>query len=140
VNNFEKIAKLMEKRKDLIQAMADIEVELADLHRTEGLPYTSLGNKVQPRIAEVKARQHQEGRAEAAKLGITYHELRTQRTAEKLGLTVEQLAKFRLEQQSKATKAGMSLTEWRQGEADRLNTSFNNVEKELASAWKAKKR
>jgi hypothetical protein len=135
-DNFAKIAELMSERKRLAQELTDIEVELYSLHRLEGLPYVSVGGKVQPRVAKVKARQHAEGRAEAAKLGVPYSELRSRKTAKRLGLgTVEQLQKFRLEQQAAATKAGLSLTAWRQGEADRLNTSFNNVEKELASAW-----
>jgi hypothetical protein len=131
----------MSERKRLAQELADIEVELYSLHRLEGLPYVSVGGKVQPRVAAVKARQHAEGRAEAAKLGVPYSELRSRKTAKKLGLSsANELELFRLELKKAAAKSGLSLTDWKQSEADRLQVSFNNVEKELASAWKAKKR
>jgi hypothetical protein len=140
-DNFAKIAELMSERKRLAQELADIEVELYSLHRLEGLPYVSVGGKVQPRVAKVKARQHAEGRAEAAKLGVPYSELRSRKTAKKLGLSsANELELFRLELKKAAAKSGLSLTDWKQSEADRLQVSFNNVEKELASAWKAKKR
>jgi hypothetical protein len=140
-DNFAKIAELMSERKRLAQELADIEVELYSLHRLEGLPYVSVGGKVQPRVAAVKARQHAEGRAEAAKLGVPYSELRSRKTAKKLGLSsANELELFRLELKKAAAKSGLSLTDWKQSEADRLQVSFNNVEKELASAWKAKKR
>jgi hypothetical protein len=140
-DNFQAIASLMSERKRLTQELADIEVKLYSLHRLEGLRYVSLGNKVQPRVSAVKAEQHAQGRAEAQLAGLTYDEYRKRKTAKRLGLgTVEQLAKFRLEQQSKATKAGMSLTAWRQGEAERLGVSFNNVELEMAKAGKWNKR
>jgi hypothetical protein len=140
-DNFAEIAELMAERKRLTQELADIEVELYSLHRLEGLPYVSVGGKVQPRVAKAKARQHAEGRAEAAKLGVPYSELRSRKTAKKLGLSsANELELFRLELKKAAAKSGLSLTDWKQSEADRLQVSFNNVEKELASAWKAKKR
>jgi hypothetical protein len=140
-DNFQAIASLMSERKRLTQELTDIEVELYSLHRLEGLPYVSVGGKVQPRVAAVKARQHAEGRAEAAKLGVPYSELRSRKTAKKLGLSsANELELFRLELKKAAAKSGLSLTDWKQSEADRLQVSFNNVEKELASAWKAKKR
>ena len=134
-DNFQRIASLMAERKRLQQKLDEIEVKLQQLHRLEGLPYLSAGGKVQPGIAAEKTKQHRAGREEAARLGITYGELRDRKTAKRFKITTEELATMRLECKLEATKAGLSLPQWREREAAKMEVNIKEFEK----AWAAKR-